>query len=127
MESRTKAILPFTPSADHRTKEGYFVDLSGGEAVLSSSATTRPFGLILEGENTDGVDSIAVCGGNAGPARVKASGTIAQGAYVQLHTNGSVVTDATSGARVLVGIALESAVSGDLFECQLITPIYYSA
>jgi hypothetical protein len=73
------------------------------------------------------VDSIAVCGGNAGPARVKASGTIAQGAYVQLHTDGSVVTDATSGPRVLVGIALESAVSGDLFECQPITPIYYSA
>jgi hypothetical protein len=126
MESKTKAILAFTPSADHRTKEGYFVQLSGGEAVLSASATTKPFGLILEGENTDGVDSIAVCGGNAGPARVKASGIIAQGAYVQLHTDGSVVTDAAAGARVLVGIALEAAVSGDLFDCQLITPVVYS-
>jgi hypothetical protein len=37
-----------------------------------------------------------------------------------------VVTDAAAGARVLVGIALESAVSGDLFDCQLITPVVYS-
>jgi hypothetical protein len=127
MEARKSAIVPLTPAADHRTYEGYFVNLSAGTAAKSASATTRPFGLILEGENTDGVDSIAICGGNAGPCRVKASGVIAQGAYVQLHTDGSVVTDATSGARVLVGIALESAVSGDLFECQLITPIYYAA
>jgi hypothetical protein len=127
METRKSAIVPLTPAADHRTYEGYFVNLSAGTAAKSTSATTRPFGLILEGENTDGVDSIAICGGNAGPCLVKASGVIAQGAYVQLHTDGSVVTDATSGPRVLVGIALESAVSGDLFECQLITPIYYAA
>jgi hypothetical protein len=126
MESKTKAILAFTPAADHRTKEGYFVDLSGSTVAVSSSATTKPFGLILEGENTDGVDSVAVCGGNVGPVKVKASGTIAAGAYVQLHTDGSVVTDAAAGARVLVGIALESAVSGDLFDCQLITPVVYS-
>ena len=126
MESKTKAIISMTPSADHRTKEGYFVNVSGGEAVLSSSATTRPFGLILEGENTDGADSIAICGGNVGVCRVKCSGTIAQGAYVQLHTDGSVVTDAAAGARVLVGIALESGVSGDLIECVIITPVTYS-
>jgi hypothetical protein len=126
MESKTKAILPFTPAADQRTKEGYFVDLSAGSVAVSTSATTKPFGLILEGENTDGVSSVAVCGGNVGPSKVKASGTIAQGAYVQLHTDGSVVTDAAAGARVLVGIALEAAVSGDLFDCQLITPVVYS-
>jgi hypothetical protein len=126
VEARTKAILPFTPAADQRTKEGYFGNLSGGTFAVSTSATTKPFGVIVEGENTDGVSSIAVCGGNAGPCRVKASGTIAQGAYVQLHTDGSVVTDAAAGARVLVGIALEAAVSGDLFEVQLITPVTYS-
>jgi hypothetical protein len=127
MESKVKGIVAKTPVADHRTKEGYFVDVAAGVATVSSSATTRPFGVILEGENTDGVDSIAISGGNAGPVKVKASGTISEGAYVQLYTDGSVVTDATSGARVLVGIALESAVSGDLFDCQLITPVYIAS
>lgn len=126
MLSKKEAILPFTPAADHRTYEGYFVDVSASTATVSSSASTRPFGLILEGENTDGVDSIAVCGGNVGPVKVKSSGTIAQGAYCQLHTDGTVITDATSGARILVCIALEAAVSGDLFDAVLITPVTYS-
>ena len=127
MESLVKAIVALTPAADHRTKEGYFVNLDGsGNAAVSSSATTKPFGLILQSENTDGVDSVAVCGGNVGVCKVKASGTIAKGAYVQLHTDGSVVTDAGSGARVLVGIALEAAVSGDLIDVVPITPVVYS-
>ncbi len=126
MESKVKAIISLTPSADHRTKEGCFVTLSGETAVLCASATTKPFGLILEGENTDGVDSIAVAGGNVGVCKVKASGVIAAGAYCQLHTGDGVVTDATTGARVLVAIALESAVSGDLIDAILLTPVTYS-
>jgi hypothetical protein len=125
MQAMKNAILAMTPVADHRTKEGYFVSVASDVATVLSSATTLPFGVIVEGENTDGVDSIAMCG-EPGLFLVKASGPIAQGAAVQLHTDGSVVTDATAGARVLVGRAAEAAVSGDLFKCQLWTPVTYA-
>jgi hypothetical protein len=127
MESRASAILPLTPAVDHSDYEGYFVKLSAGEAAVVTSATDLPFGVILDGEDTDGQDSIAVCGGNAGPCEVKLNGTVSKGAYLQLESAGTVITDAGSGARVLVGIALDSGVAEELIPAVLIPPIGFSA
>lgn len=127
MELRQSAILPLTPAVDHSDYESYFVKLSAGKAAIVTSATDLPFGVILDGEDTDGQDSIAVCGGNAGPCEVKLNGIVSKGAYLQLESDGTVITDAETGARVLVGIALESGVAEEKIPAVLITPIVYSA
>jgi hypothetical protein len=49
------------------------------------------------------------------PIRLKAGGTITKWAALQQKNDGTVEVDAGSGARVIVGVALEDAVSGDLF------------
>lgn len=120
---RDLAIVPMTPTADHSTNKGYLVTNSSGSAALNTSATVPALGVILDGEPTSGQDSIALLGGNHGTVKLKAGGTIAKFAKVQQKTDGTVQTDAGTGARVIVGVAMESAVSGDLFEAMLIYPI----
>jgi hypothetical protein len=115
-------VVSMTPTADHSAKRGYFVVNSSGSAALSSAATDIPVGVIIDGEATTGKSSVALSDA-AGPARkVKLSGTVAAFAYLQLHTDGSVITDAGTGSRVIVGRALEAGVSGDLIDAVLITP-----
>jgi len=124
---RKEAIIALTPAVDHSEKEGYFIILTAGAPVVSSSASDVPFGVIIDGEEADGVDSIGVCGGAFGSAHVKLSGAVSKGDSLQLHTDGSVITDAGSGARVIVAKALEDGVSGDLIEAVILTPIKYAA
>ncbi len=123
---RTPVVIPLTPSADQRDKEGYLVTISGDTATISSSATVHTRGVILEGNNTDKLSSVGILGALNGSVRLKASGVITKGDRVQQHTDGTVVTDATSGARVIVGTALESGVSGDLIEVATHVPITLS-
>lgn len=123
---RNTAILSMTPAADHREYEGYFGVISGSTFAVSTSASALPFGCIVEGENTDGADTIAVCGAAKETIRVKLGGTVAKGAYGQLQADGTLITDAESGARILVCIFLEAGVSGELVEAALITPVQYS-
>jgi len=124
--ARKEAIIALTPAADHSEKEGYFIQLTAGVPVVISSAATVPFGIIIDGEEADGVDSVGVCGGNLPTVRVKLSGTVAKGDSLQLAADGSAVVDAGSGARVVVGKALEAGVSGDLIETVILTPVSYS-
>lgn len=125
MISNVNTVLSMTPGADHRNYEGYFVVLSGGNPVVCSSASVAPFGLLLEGENTDGFDSVEIGVGNK-VVKVKLSGTVTKGAYGQLANDGTVVTDATTSTRILVCRFLEAGVSGDLVDAVLITPVTYS-
>jgi len=103
-------------------KEGYLVNLAGETATISSSATVVAKGVILEGALTTAKSSIGILGALAGPVRLKASGVIAKGAAVQQAADGTILTDATTGARVLVGIALEAAVADQLIEVATFTP-----
>lgn len=116
-------VQPYTPSATHVDKEGYLVDLAAGVATISSSASTPAKGVILEGQATTGQSSVGILGAIPGFARLRASGTIAQDAEVQQAADGTVVTDALSGARVIVGQALEAAVSGQLFRAATCKPV----
>lgn len=122
--ARGNAIIPFTPSASQEDMEGYLVDLAGDTATISSSSSVPAKGVILEGQDTTGVSSIGILGGLAAPVHLRAGGTIAKGAELQQNTDGTVLTDAGSGnARLIVGIALEAAVAGQLFEAVTHTPI----
>lgn len=122
------AIIAQTPSATHVDKEGYLVTMASGTATISSSATVPATGVILEGRTTAGKSSIGILGCLSGLVRLKCSGTIAEGARVQQHTDGSVVTDAGTGARVVVGVLVQpgGAVSGDLALVAPITPLTLS-
>ena len=54
------------------------------------------------------------------------SGTVTKGDKMQQHTDGTWITDAASGARVVSLVALESGVSGDIIEAAMLTPITLS-
>lgn len=123
---RKEAIIAMTPGADHSEKEGYFVKLSAGDPIVCNSAADVPFGVIIDGEATSGQDTIGVSGGMACTAHVKLSGSVAKGADLQLHTDGSCVTDGLDGARVIVAKALEDGVTGDLIEAVILTPVQYA-
>jgi hypothetical protein len=122
--SRGNAIIPFTPSASQEDMEGYLVDLAGDTATISSSASVPAKGVILEGQDITGVSSIGILGGLAAPVRLRAGGTIAKGAEVQQNNDGTILTDAGNGnARLIVGVALEAAVAGQLFDVVTHTPV----
>jgi hypothetical protein len=53
-----------------------------------------------------------------GTSKVVASGTITRGAFCTPQSDGSVIAT-TTGGNAVVGIALQSAVSGDIFEIML--------
>jgi len=124
---RAIAIIALTPAADHSDAEGYFVKLIAGVPVVCDAVTDVPFGILIDGEEAGGVDSVGICGGNLPTVRVKLSGSVDKGDTLQLHSDGSCVVDAESGARVVVGQALEDGVSGDLIEAVILTPVKYSA
>ena len=126
MEIKPKAIIPLTAGEDLSEKEGFFVKLSSGKAILVTAATDKPFGVILQGADEGEMVSVAVCGGNAGTIHVAAGGTISAGAYCQLEAAGDVISDSAAGARVLCAIALEDAVDGQLMEALAITPVTYA-
>jgi hypothetical protein len=123
LKARGEAILPFTPSADQTGKEGYLTDLAGDTATVSSSATTPAKGVILDGAAAGGKSSIGILGALSGTVRVRAGGAITKGAEIQQGSDGRVVTDAGTGARVIVGVALEDAVEGQIIEAALRTPV----
>lgn len=122
--ARGNSIIPFTPSADHTGKEGFLVNLAGEIATISASATVPVTGVILEGRPVAGKSAIGILGGLPAPIRMIASGVIAKGAEVQQAADGSVVTDAGNGnARLIVGVALEAAVAGQLFQVASCKPV----
>jgi len=129
---RSDGIVSRTPAADYTTKRGYLGSSSAGTFTISSSATTKVTGVILDGNQTTAnyateKISVGILGATAGTVPMRLSGTVVEGAFVQQSTDGTVVTDAGSGARVLVGVALESGGTGENIEVAPITPVYYAS
>ncbi len=129
---RDNAVIAQIPAADYTTKKGYLVNLAAGTATLSSSATVPAKGVILEGNDTPAgyaseKVSVAILGAAKGTVPMRLSGSVSAGAYVQQASDGTVVTDAGSGARVLVGVAMESGVSGENIEVAPLTPVTLAA
>ena len=99
--ARANAIIAMTPGADHTDYEGYFVELTAGNPTVCNAVTDVPFGIIIVGDVVAGKDSIGVCGGNLPTVRAKLNGPVSKGNTLQLHSDGSVVVDAGTGARRL--------------------------
>ncbi len=119
------AIIAMTPTADHSALKGYLVANSGGNAAVNTSTTVAALGVILDGETTTGKDAIALLGGNHGTVKLKAGGTITAFARLQQKNDGTVIVDAATGLRVVVGLALEAAVIGEIFEAMIFNPQVY--
>lgn len=130
MKLRKDGIIKATPAADYSANEGYGVTLGVTSGLLtatvSGSATAPIEGIIAEaGTVAQGV-SVAVPGATPGGIHVKLSGAVTAGDKLMQAADGTFVTDAGSGARVVVGIALETGVSGDLIEMLMQTPVTLS-
>jgi hypothetical protein len=121
---RETAVIAMTPNEDQRDKEGYAVKVSSGKAALVTGDTDIPIGVILDGENTDGKSSIAVCDAGGGTVRVKLDGTpgtVAIGTYLTISSTGTfkaAVSTKTQCAR-----ALEAGTANELIEAVLHRPI----
>ena len=116
------AIIAMTPTADHSANKGYLVVNSSGSAALNASATVAALGVILDGEPTTGKDSIGLLGGNLGTVKLKAGGTITAFTKLQQKNDGTVIVDAGTGSRVIIGMALEAAVNTEIFEAMVWKP-----
>jgi hypothetical protein len=125
---RTNAILPFAAvgNADLTGKEGYWVkaDAATGRVALLTSGSDMPFGVIVRGAAAPEKNSIALgFGGLAGTVRVKIAADIAFVAALKTRADAACDLFTGSPGEVMVGMALESGLSGELIEVALCTPV----
>lgn len=120
-------IISRAPAADYSAKEGCLCTFNATTATISASATVPAAGVILEGgADADSKISVGVLGALPAPVRVKLGGAVTGGDRLQQNTDETVVTDAGTGSRRIVGRALETGVSGDLILAVLHVPILES-
>jgi hypothetical protein len=128
MEIQQDSIESLEPNETHVGKEGYLVKLSSGKAALHDSATAEAFGVITDGEATDGRSSVAVLGGKVGAVRVKLTlSAVTKGQRGKQVSDGTVTLDNGSGARVVVCKFAEDGAIGELVRAYLFTPIVYAS
>ena len=108
---RETAVIALTAAADYSAGRGKSVTISGDTATLSASATTQARGIILEGATSGNQVTVAILGAGGGTVPAKLSGTVTKGDKLQQHTDGTWITDAGTGSRVVSLLALESGVS----------------
>ena len=111
-------------STDLTGKEGYVAVYDSGVALAATANLAGALGVIVEGGTTE--SDVAIAGAFSGTVLCKAGGTIAAGAKIKVDIGGTV-TAYTSGAGTVIGVALEGAASGELFEVALRTPITFAS
>jgi hypothetical protein len=123
--ARTNAILPIEAASDLTGHIGRFVILQSGKAVLVTSASQKPFGVLLtDGKAGERVSVAVGAGGLSGVIRVKLTAAVSNpGMDLQVNASGGVQPDAGSGARVIVAQSLESGTVNELIEAVLIRPV----
>jgi len=89
--------------------------------VLCSAATDLSFGLVASVTTTaEDLVEIATFGGGA---KGLAGGTIAQGAALTSDASGLLVSTTTENDRI-IAVAMEDAVSGDLFDVEVVFGVH---
>lgn len=91
------------------------VDTANDSSVILAAAATDPIVGVLQNKPKAAQAAIYRF---IGTSKVIAGGTITRGDFVTSDANGKAVTT-TSSSNATLGIALMSAVSGDIFEVQL--------
>jgi hypothetical protein len=118
--SKGSSIIPVT-GVDLTGKEGYLVKNNAGVHAINDSATVPALGVVLEANTAAKQSSVGILS-SLPPVRMVAGGAIALYDEVQQKNDGTVLTDAGAGARVIVGRALEAAAAGDQFLVQPYSP-----
>lgn len=96
-------------------QEGYLVADNAGALTVNTSATVPAVAVVLDGLPPGRPTSMGTLG-KTPPIRLRAGGAITQYSRLVQNTAGQVVTDPGPGTpRVIVGLALESASTGDFF------------
>ena len=111
-------------STDLTGKEGYIAVYDSGVKLAATASLAGALGAIVEG----GVSSsdVAIAGAFPGVVRLKAGGSITAGAKLKV-VDGGTVQAYSSGAGTVIGVALQSAASDELFEAVLRTPITFAS
>ena len=100
---------------DFTGKEGCLVAGNAGALTVSASATAPAVAVVLDGLPPGRPTTMGTIG-KTPPIRLRAGGTISQFSRVVQNAAGQVTADPGPGTgRVIVGMALEAAVAGDLF------------
>lgn len=108
-------ILTFLSAAAIGARRAVKLNTTAEQAVVATDATGRLLGLTYDSATAAGQEIGVVV---SGTAKATAAGTIARGAAVTATTGGAVIATTTAEDYIL-GYALQSAVSGDVFEVQL--------
>lgn len=109
------AIIQYSDgTTDFSGKEGYLCKNTAGVIAINDSATVPAPLVCLDGQGINKPSSFGVIGALGGPIRLAATGTIGQYSNVQQQNDGTVITDAGAGARVVLGVALESCITGEM-------------
>ena len=123
LQARGNAIYQNT-GLDLSASRGLLLAVSAGVLAVDTSATVPATAVVLDGAVAAKVSSVGILGGLPGPVLVKLSGTVAAFSRIQQHTDGGVIADAGTGARVIVGCLGEvGGVAGDYVTAVLFTPV----
>jgi hypothetical protein len=118
--------LPVKAGEDHSGKRGFLVKLAvvGGVAfaALNDSATVPAFGVILDGENEGGFDSVLVLGGQV-VVKGKLGGAVTAVGQTLMQKNDGTFVVETTGARVSTAIATELGSTDELIGIIPLQPI----
>ena len=93
---------------------GIAVKISSGQVVVATAATDKIIGVTVDKAAALETATVRLRSA-AGTAVGKAGGTIAVGDKVTANGSGQLITTVTAGNEI-VGMAVEAALSGDLFE-----------
>jgi hypothetical protein len=111
---------------DFTGKEGYLVADSAGALTVNTSATVPAVAVVLDGLPPGRPTTLGTLG-KTPPVRLRSGGNINQFDRLIQNTAGQVVTDPGPGTpRVVVGLALEAAQSGDFFLVDTSFPVIAS-
>ena len=121
--TRTNAIISVVTDEDLTGKEGRFVRISNSDTIcLVNYALEKPLGLLLVGGKAYERVTVAIPGALAGTVRVKISGPVSFGELLQLTATGCVECYSNEFPQMVVGVALEAGVTGELIEAALYVP-----
>jgi len=122
-ERKIRGIAAFTAAADQTGKEGYCVTLNASGVAVATGATDAVAGVILDGGESGKKSDVALLGSFDGTLTFKAGGAITAGSRLMLKADGTVDCAATG---LCVGVAIEAAALGELFEGAPLTPVTYA-
>ena len=114
LTNRSVPVLPgavvksFYAASNLSQKAGYIVKLSGGQAVLSTSGTSKNFGVVAVGGASSGDMATIVIDG---PAYFKANSTCSNLQYVTATSDGTGTPTTTTG-HYMVGKCVANVSAG---------------